>query len=121
MAAFQVSDDFKSSGADILWAFLVSPSPQVSDMHSRALKTSLVLFHNLILDLGNGGFEQQAQSTVLLWRVGGGVDNFLTMGGGEGLPAPTWIEVDLLEFLLISLHLVQMVALIGNKNLSPDT
>ena len=101
--------------------FLGLSFPQVSDMHSRGLKTSLVLFHSLILDLGNGGFEQQAQSPVLLWRVGGGVDNFLPMGGSEGLPAPTWIEVDLLEFLLISLHLVRMVALIGNKNLSPDT
>ena len=38
LVAFQVSDDFKSSGVDILQAFLVSPSPQVSDMHSRALK-----------------------------------------------------------------------------------
>ena len=53
--------------------------------------------------------------------MGGGVDHFLPMGGCEGLPAPSWIEVDLLEFLLISLYLVRMVALIGNKNLSPDT
>ena len=82
------------------------------------MKTFLVLFHSLILDLRNRGFEQQAQSAVLPWRVGGGESHALSMGAGEGLPAPSWGEVGLSEFLLIC---SPPVALIGNTNLSPNT
>lgn len=36
----------------------------------RVTKTSLVLYHSLILDQGNGGLEQEAQSAIQHWGRG---------------------------------------------------